>query len=234
MNTAIFSKSGGYMGVGFAIPSNLARAIADQLLASGKVSRGYIGLTVQPLTADIAETLGLNENQGVLVNQVNGNSPAERAGLKPGDVLLSLDGAPLTDGGQYRNRAALAKPGSTVAVDLIRDGRRLQVAVKVAHLDEEALQGVEAARILGVAVRGLGAEEARRLRLAKAVRVTAVERDSLAALAGIAPGTLILEVNREPVGSPGEFAAALGKANGSALLRLLENGQSRHVTLRWR
>ncbi len=234
MNTAIFSRSGGYMGVGFAIPSNLARAMAEQLVAGGKVQRGYIGLTVQSLTGDIAEALGLKDSRGVLVNQVNEGSPAERAGLRPGDVLVSLDGAPLADGGQYRNRAAQAKPGSTVGVGYIRDGRRLDVPVKVARLDEEAQQGAEAAKVLGVAVRALSPEEARRVRVDKAVLVTAAEPGSLAARAGIGPGTLILEANRKPVGNPREFAAALGESAGSALLRLVDNGNSRYVTLRWR
>jgi serine protease Do len=233
MNTAIFSRSGGYMGVGFAIPSNLARTIAEQLVSAGKVVRGYIGLTVQPLTQDIAEALGQKENRGVLVNQVNESSPAEQAGIRPGDVLVSLDGDPLPDGGQYRNRAAQAKPGSTVSLGLIRDGRRLDVPVKVVQLDEEAAQGADAAKILGMAVRGVSPEEARRLKVAKAVLVTTVESGSLAALAGIAPGTLILEANRKPVGNPREFAAALGEVGGSVLLRILEKGNSRYVTLRW-
>jgi serine protease Do len=234
MNTAIFSRSGGYMGVGFAIPSHLARTIAEQLVGAGKVLRGYIGLAVQPLTPDIAEALGQKEVRGVLVNQVNDNSPAQRAGIRPGDVLVSLDGVPLLDGGQYRIRAAQARPGSTLSVGLIREGRRLDLPVRVARLDEEALQSAEAARNVGLAVRSLTAEEARKLKLAKAVVVSAVDPGTLAARAGIQPGTLILEANRKPVASPAEFAAALGETPGSVELRLLDNGGSRQITLRWR
>lgn len=231
VNTAIFSRSGGYMGIGFAIPSNLARTIAEQILTQGRVIRGVIGLTVQPLTRDIAEALNIKDQRGVLVNEVAPGSPAERAGLRTGDVLVSFDGAPLADGGQYRNRAAMARPGSTVVLGVIREGRRLDIPVRVGQLDEAA---IEAAHALGVAVRALSAEEARRARVDKAVLVTAVERGSLAALAGIAPGSLILEVNRRPVGSPAEFAAALAAGGNSALLHLLENGRSRFITLRWR
>ena len=233
VNTAIFSRSGGYMGIGFAIPSNLARTIAEQILSQGRVIRGVIGLTVQPLTREIAEALGLRDTRGVLVNQVGAGSPAERAGLRAGDVLVSFDGTPLADGGQYRNRAAMARPGSTVVLGVIRDGRRLDIPVRVGQLDEAALEGAQTALALGVAVRALSQEEARRARVDKAVLVTAVERGSLAAMAGIAPGSLILEVNNQAVGSPAEFAAALAGAGNSASLRLQENGRSRYVTLRW-
>ncbi len=234
MNTAIFSRSGGNMGVGFAIPSNLVRAIAEQIVASGQVVRGYIGLAVQPLTGEIAEALGLRENQGVLVNQVNPASPAERAGVKAGDVLLSFDGIKLSDGNQYRNRAALARPGSGVTLGVIRNGHRQDIAVQVGRLDETAQLGAAAAQAIGLAVRALTPEEARRLRLDKAVQVTGVEARSLAALAGLRPGTLILEVNRNPVGSPAEFAAALAESAGNVQMRIAENGYSRTVTLRWR
>ena len=233
MNTAIFSKSGGYMGVGFAIPSNLVRAIAEQLVATGKVARGYIGLTVQQLTPEIAEAMGLEGQGGVLVSQVNTDSPAERAGLRMGDLITSFDGAMLMDGGHFRNRAALAPPGSTVTLGVLREGRQLQVPVRVGRLDEEATQGVELAQALGVSVRGLTREEARRLRLRQAVLVTEVQSGSLADLAGIVRGTLILEANGRPVGSPVELAAALEGARSSLVLHILEGGRSRYLSLRW-
>jgi len=236
MNTAIFSRSGGHMGVGFAIPSNLARTIAEQLLASGRVVRGYIGLTVQPLSMEIAEALQLTQTRGALVNEVQAGSPAEQAGLRAGDVLTHFDGIPLADGGQYRNRAAMAKPGSSVTLGLVRDGKPLQIAVQVRLLDEDAVQRAEAAAALGMAVRGLTPDETRRAGVAKAVVVTGVAPRSVAAQAGIRTGTLILEVNRRPVGSAEEYAAALvekGEA-GSALLRIADNGRSRQVNLRWR
>ena len=236
MNTAIFSRSGSHAGVGFAIPSNLARTIAEQLLATGGVVRGYIGLTVQPLSMEIAEALQLKDSRGALVNEVQAGSPAEAAGLRPGDVLTHFDGTPLADGGQYRNRAALAKPGSTATLGLIREGKPQQIAVQVRLLDEEALQRAEAAAALGIAVRTATPDELRRLRVAKAVVVNGVAPRSVAALAGIRSGTVIFEVNRKPVGTPDEFAAALAESaeSGAALLRLGDNGRSRQLTLRWR
>jgi serine protease Do len=234
MNTAIFSKSGGYMGVGFAIPSNLVRAIAEQLATTGQVVRGYIGLTVQPLTPDMAEVLGLPEQHGVLVSQVNPDSPAEGAGLRVGDLITSFDGVQLTDGGHFRNRAALAVPGASVTLGLVRDGRRLDVPVRVGRLNEEGLQGPQAAQALGVSVRGLSPREARRLGLSKVVVVIAVEPQSVADLAGISPGTLVLEVNGRTVGSPAEFAAALAEGRDGVALRILDGGPSRSLSLRWR
>ncbi len=234
MNTAIFSKSGGHIGVGFAIPSNLVRVIADQILASGSVVRGYIGLAVQPLDADLVQALNLESHRGVLVNQVNPDSPAERAGIQPGDVLVSFNGAPLSDGGHYRNQAALAKPGSRVTLGVLREGRSLTLSVEVGLLDELASQRAEAAQSVGLVVRALTADESRRLRNLRAVVVVSVDRGSLAAMAGMQPGTVILEANRKPVTSQAEFLAALGDSEGSVLLRLLDNGSSRFMTLRWR
>jgi serine protease Do len=234
MNTAIFSKSGGHIGVGFAIPSNLVRVIADQILASGNVVRGYIGLAVQPLDADLMQALNLDSHRGVLVNQVNPDSPAERAGIQPGDVLVSFNAAPLSDGGHYRNQAALAKPGSRVTLGVLREGRSLTLPVEVGLLNELANQRAEAAQSVGLVVRALTADESRRLRNLRAVVVVSVDRGSLAAMAGMQPGTVILEANRKPVTSQAEFLAALGDSEGSVLLRLLENGSSRFMTLRWR
>jgi serine protease Do len=182
----------------------------------------------------VAEALKLKEARGILVNQVYEGSPAQRAGIRPGDVLVSFDGMALDDGGHYRNRAALARPDSTVNLGLLREGRALELSVKVGRLDESASERAEAIQALGVSVRGLAPEESRRLRLNEAVLVTAVEPGALAARAGIVPGTLILEVNRKPVGTPTAFTAALAEAEGSVLLRVADNGRSRYVTLRWR
>lgn len=234
MNTAIFSKSGGYMGVGFAIPSNLLRVISAQILSHGGVVRGYIGLGVQALGAELVEALKLDNNRGVLVNQVNPGSPAERAGIRPGDVLVGMDGAALENGGQYRNLAALAQPDSRLVLDVIRDGQRLSLPVRVGRLDEAANARAEAVRGIGLTVRALTAAESRRLRVSQAVVVAEVEHGSLAALAGIRPGMVILEANRKPLAGPDDFAAALNEAKGNLALRLLENGVTRHITLSWK
>ncbi len=238
MNTAIFSRSGGSLGIGFAIPSNLARAIADQLMTRGRVVRGFLGVTVQALTPELAEALGVRQGQGVLVAQVAPDSPAARAGLQAGDVLRSFDGEPLTDGGHYRNRIALATPGSTVTLGVLRDGRPLTLRARVGQLDdEETLEPAGLHQAIGLAVRALTAAESERARLraGQGVLVVGVARGSVAALAGIRPGSVILEVNRQPVGNAEEFAAALARSGDArVLLRLSENGQTRSVMLSWR
>lgn len=238
MNTAIFSRSGGSLGISFAIPSNLARNIAEQLVTRGRVVRGYLGVTVQPLTPELAEAKGIRQGQGVLVTQVAPESPAARAGLLPGDVLRSFDGETLADGGHYRNRSALARPGSVVSLGILREGREMLLQATVGQITENAAnQQAVLAETIGLAVRGLSSAETERARLkpGQGVLVVAVARDSIAALAGIRPGTLILEVNRTPVGGPAAFAAALEQArDGRVLLRLSEHGQSRFIMLDWR
>ncbi|MFQ5788012.1 MAG: trypsin-like peptidase domain-containing protein, partial [Thermodesulfobacteriota bacterium] len=112
INTAIFSRSGGYMGVGFAIPIDLAREIANQLIEKGEVTRGYLGIVIQPLTADLAKSFDIENGKGILISQVSEDSPAEKAGLKQGDVIIAYRGEPVTDIGTFRNRVALTPPGS--------------------------------------------------------------------------------------------------------------------------
>ena len=137
MNTAIFSRSGGYMGVGFAIPINLAGAIANQLLERGKVTRGYLGIAIQPLTPDLVESFRMSQSQGILVAQVVDGSPAARAGLRQGDVIVSYRGEQVTDVGAFRNRVSLTPPGSRASLTVIREGRRQGLTVKIAALSED-------------------------------------------------------------------------------------------------
>ena len=136
MNTAIFSRSGGYMGIGFAIPINLVERIANQLIEKGEVVRGYLGIMIQPLTADLAKSFDLQSDKGILIAQVTKNSPADKAGLKAGDVIVSYQGRPVSDTGDFRNQVAMAQPGSSVEFDVIRDGRQRTVAVKIDKLTD--------------------------------------------------------------------------------------------------
>ena len=138
INSQIVSTTGGNIGIGFAIPSNMAKNVLDQLLTSGKVRRGHLGIAVQPVTSEIASKVGLKDARGVLVMSVAPGEPAERAGLRPGDVILELNGERVEDPNSFRNRIASTPPGSTVKLSVARDGQVRQVDVKLDELKPEA------------------------------------------------------------------------------------------------
>ena len=129
INSQILSPSGGNIGIGFAIPSNMARTVMDQLIKNGKVRRGQLGVSIQPMTPELASNLGLQEARGVVVNAVAPNSPAARAGIRPGDVIVGFNGEPVTDGNTLRNRVASSAPNTQVNVAILRDRREQQVQV---------------------------------------------------------------------------------------------------------
>lgn len=136
INTAIFSKTGGYQGIGFAIPTNMARPIMDALIKDGRVSRGWLGVTLAPLDADAAARARLGAARGVLVAQVGDDTPAARAGFTPGDVILAIDGAEVRDVGRLRNAVAIKGAGQTATFDVHRDGKVKQVKVRLGALPE--------------------------------------------------------------------------------------------------
>jgi Do/DeqQ family serine protease len=129
INSQILSPSGGNIGIGFAIPSNMARTVMDQLIKNGKVRRGQLGVSIQPMTPELASKLGLQEARGVVVNAVGSNSPAARAGIRPGDAIVGFNGDPVTDGNTLRNRVASTPPNTQVALTVLRDGREQQTQV---------------------------------------------------------------------------------------------------------
>jgi Do/DeqQ family serine protease len=129
INSQILSTSGGNIGIGFAVPSNMARNVMDQLIKNGKVRRGQLGVAIQPMTPELAQSLGISEPKGVLVADTTPNGPAARAGIKRGDVITAFDGKPVTDGNELRNRVASTPPGNQVTLTAIRDGREQQLQV---------------------------------------------------------------------------------------------------------
>ena len=239
MNTAIFSRSGGYMGIGFAIPINLAKAISDQLIEHGSVTRGYLGVVIQPLTQDLAATFGLENTKGILVSQVAENSPADKAGLKQGDVIVECAGKPVTKIGDFRNRISLKTPGSEETLTILRDGERKTVTVTIGKLSEApqaaSASGKEDAQELGFTVQTLTEQLAQQLGIQadKGVVVTQVTPGSIAARAGIEVGTVILEVNRQPVADAEEFRQAIAQTekNDRVLLLIQKDQYRRYVVL---
>jgi serine protease Do len=239
INTAIFSQSGGYMGIGFAIPINMAKSIKEQLLKSGKVTRGQLGISIQALSKELADSFNLESTKGILVADVLSDSPAEKAGLKTGDIILKLNGDEVTDIGSFRNKIAMIAPGTNVKLLIMRDGKQQEISVEIGELSEIRAQ-IGASDIsgkLGLQVQDLTEETAKLYGVAmgKGIIVTGVAAYSPAAMKGIKPGAVILSVNRKPIGSVLEFNKALKEAGQAkkVLLLLKEDKYTRFVVLSW-
>jgi serine protease Do len=238
INTAIFSRSGGYMGIGFAIPVNMARQIRDQLIERGEVTRGRLGVYIQDLTKELARSFGLEDEQGILVSQVIEGSPAEKAGLERGDIIQRLDGNKVDKGAEVRNRIALTAPGSKIKLDIVRDGKPMQITATIGKLESDgggpAADTGEMPR-LGLKLRALTPELAERLgyREEQGVLVDAVDPESPAGYAGIERGDLIQEIDRLPVADPDEAHRILAAGGGKIHLLLIRHGEAtRYLTLK--
>lgn len=242
INTAIFSRSGGYMGIGFAIPISMAEAIKEQLVTKGKVVRGYLGVRIQELTKELAQSFGLETTQGVLVAEVSQESPAAEAGLQSGDIIVSVNGESMSDVGQLRNTVAMMTPGTEVPVAIVREGKRQELTVELGELPlERTAQAMERQEEeepvskLGLGVQNLTPELAEQLGYEnpEGVVVTRVEPNSAAYQAGIRRGMLIRQINRQDVDNMQEFQAALQKSsNANQVLLLVQDQQaSRYVVL---
>ncbi len=234
INTAIASRSGGYQGIGFAIPVNLARKIMGQLVEHGQVRRGMLGIYMDEIDSDMSATLDLDAPKGVLVAEVMEDTPAEEAGLKTYDVILAVDDTRTDGPAALRNYIAHQPPGTEVELTVLRDGRERKVTAELAPLDEELLAAApeppEEGK-LGMAVKDLTPEFAARLGLEEeeesGVLISEVQRGSPAARAGLRPGDLIIEIDREPVDGVREYQEAIAKADGRALLLIRRNIRGR-------
>jgi len=244
INTAIFSRSGGSMGIGFAIPINMAKSIEEQLRSHGKVVRGWLGLIIQDMDEGLAQSFGLNKSEGVLVSEVTPGSPAEKAGLRQGDVVLTLNGSTLADVSDLRNRVAMIAPGTSVTLDIIRDSARQQTVVLVAEqpsdFSESAkakikLHSGSALDKLGLTLQELTPDVAEQFGYSKGqgVIVAEVEAGSPADNVGIEPGQLIEEVNQMRVRNLAELKEALKKGGSHVLLRVRAGEFSRYVALKY-
>jgi serine protease Do len=242
INTAILSRSGGNQGIGFAIPTDLARDVMESLVKDGKVTRGYLGVMIQDVTPALAKEFNLKEQKGALVGDVVPKSPAEKAGLKSGDVVLEFNGKPVRDSRQLKLQVARIKPGDEVPVKVLRNGSSKTIEVTVDELpgteklakadtkneaDNEALKGV--------AVGDLDAQVRREFSIPSNVQgaiVTDVEESSVAREAGLKPGDVIVEINRQPV-KTAEDAVRLTEnpKDKTTLLRVWSKGGSRYVVV---
>jgi serine protease Do len=243
INSQIMSSTGENIGIGFAIPTNMARHVTDQLRKDGKVHRAQLGVTIQPVTSDMAASLGLKDVGGVIISSVTPGSAADRAGLKQGDVIQSFNGESVKDLNSLRNRVADSAPGSSATVAIVRDGSKRDVTVKLdeASVGQSARRGEsdstpEDKSALGVSVAPLTPELTNRFNLprnAKGVLVQDVNPDGRAADAGIQAGDLIEQVNREPVSSVEELRSAVRRTSGKPVLLLVNReGRNLFVTVR--
>ncbi len=242
INTAI-AGPGGNIGIGFAIPSNMAKKISDQLIEDGEVVRGYLGVLPQDMTAQMAQALDLEGTKGVLIPQVTEGSAADKAGIEQGDVIVEVEGKPIESASGLRNRIAEFKPGTRVDITILRDGSRKALTVKLekrpspeelAGRQQRQPQQDDTVTIVGFSVRNLTDRLAQRFGFEgeSGVIVDRVASGSMAARKGIAPGMLIKKVNQEKVENVRQFKSAMNEAaeKGQALL-LVDSGQASQYVL---
>lgn len=234
INTAIFSQSGGYMGIGFAIPINMVSAIEEQLKTQGKVIRGYLGILGQDITEDMVGLLGLKNSQGAIIASVEKDSPAEKAGLKSHDILLEMNGKKIESYDSFRNDIAILSPGSRVKFTVMRDGKTIDITVTLAERITEMAQSKQpdmqqqSQETLGIEVQNLTRDIAQQFgySLGEGVIVSRVAPGGAVAQAGIQPGDLIQSVNQQLVKTVEEFDKAVQKSiPNKKVLFLIKRGQ---------
>ena len=238
VNTAIFSRTGGNMGIGFSIPINMARQIMNELIDSGHVVRGFLGVEIQEIGPELAQALGVNKKEGVLISRVGPNSPAAHSGIQRGDVVLSFNDKPMSTPNELRNVVASVKPGSKVPAIVLRDGKKVTLRVEVGEQPTDmrtAIRGGEQGgsttpgkpendeALLGMQLETLTAERGSRLGYSgmQGVLVTDVSEEGPAADAGLRQGMLIVEANRTPVRNVKEFRKVVSNTKGGQHLLLL-------------
>jgi len=246
INTAIFSQSGGNMGIGFAVPSNLARSVVDQLVRHGKVERGWLGVSIQDLSAELAPQFGLTEPKGALINEVLNDSPAKKAGLERGDVIVEYDGKAVENPTQLRNHVAQTVVGKRVTIKFIRDKKPRTSEVAIVEQprnltqgggDEEGEAGTATGVLSDLEVRALTAELAERFGISlkeRGVVIVKVRPGGLAERAGLKDGDVIVEVNRQPTATLKAYERVATKLGKGQMVLLLIKRQERpfFVTLR--
>lgn len=237
INTAIINFA---QGIGFAIPSSMAKQVMQQLLTKGKVVRGWLGVGIQPVTSELAAKFGVNENEGVLVNEVFENDPAARAGIKPGDIITKVDGKPVDTPNMLSRLIAALEPGMATNIEVIRDGKRHVLSVSLTERrDNAVVASIPPSRSdlkLGIDVQDLTPELAEKFKLkdTKGVLISKVDQGSIAHAEGLREGDLIKEVNRSEVNSVNEFATAVSrtKHGDTILLRVLRENRAFYVVLK--
>ncbi|MGL4406665.1 MAG: PDZ domain-containing protein, partial [Notoacmeibacter sp.] len=238
VNTAIFSPSGGNVGIAFAIPASTAKEVVADLRSNGNVTRGYLGVRIQPLSKELAETLGLESQDGALVANVLQDGPAGKAGIEAGDVIVSVNGQKVDGPRQLTRRIGAISPGETAGIEVIRDGKPLKLSLVLAKLEAEvaakAAPTEEPKEVKPASVEGLGFEVLPNDK-GEGLVIVSVDPESAAAGQGLRDGDIILEMNGTPVKSISEVEDALASAksanNANVLVRVTRENNARFIAL---
>jgi serine protease Do/serine protease DegQ len=234
INTAIFSQSGGNIGIGFAIPINLALQIMEQLVESGEVRRGQIGITVQDLSPELAEAFGIPRQTGAVINNVFEGSPADKADLQPGDIVVAINGKPVKRAGDVRNHIGLVPLGEKVTFDLLRNGKPIKRTATVTDGAEWGGAGQAAARnprLEGATIGNIGEDSPYYGRL-EGVVVAELERGSRSWQSGLREGDIITSVNHQQVSNLSEFLQAVDRVDGALLLRIIRGNTAAFIVIK--
>lgn len=239
INTAIVSKSGGYMGIGFAIPINMAKSVMKSLISKGKVTRGWLGVGIQNLSEDLAQSFNYSSTEGALVGHVDPKGPAKKAGLKQGDIIVQIGDQKVKNVNQLRNYVAGLTPGQSADVTVIREGKKVTVPTAIGELPsqvDEQPAAPQQADDIGISVDDLTPALSRRLKTTRRAGVVVTETDpqGLAAKNDIQPGDIIISINGNDVTDTNQFNDELKKANVSKGIRLVieSQGMERFVFLK--
>ena len=232
INTAIFSQSGASHGIGFAIPINLALRIAEQILETGEVKRGFLGGSIQDISPSLAEAFGLDKKNGALINKVLKDSPADKAGLQPGDVVISIDGKKVRNANDVRNRIGLLPVGEKIQFKLLRDGKEFELVVLVEESTEENNKTAITNQLLqGVTVGDIGKGNPYFGKV-EGVMILQITRNSKAWKSGLRAKDVITSVNKEPIKNLDEFLSAVDKKEKALLFRVIRGNAASFIVVK--
>jgi len=234
INTAIFSQGGGNIGIGFAIPINLAMQIMEQLLESGQVQRGFLGISTQDLTPALVEAFGLKHNKGAVITSVDEDSPAGKAGLQPGDILIKINDRDVKNASDVRNRFGLLPVGDQVVFDILRGGKSKKITTTVTAAKEDSRSSSSVtvnARLQGVTINEIGSDHQYHGQI-EGVLVTGVQRGGPAWRSGLRQGDVITSVNRQLVKDVPTFLKLVNGKDASLLLRILRGNTAAFIVIK--
>ncbi|HET6516393.1 MAG TPA: DegQ family serine endoprotease [Thermodesulfovibrionales bacterium] len=242
INTAIFSRTGGYQGIGFAVPSNMTKLVMEQLMKQGKIVRGWLGVSIQEITPELSQKFGIQDSKGALVSDVTKGSPAEKAGIMRGDIILEFNGKEVTSVGALRNSVAQSKTGSEVTLKVLRTGKTYTLKTIIAELPKEMAgtqqeispEDMQKNAFSGITVKDLTKEIAKQLGLGfeeKGVVVVRVEQGSAADDAGLKKGDVIQEIDRKRVSNVEEFKKVTSSIQSGDTALLFVNRSGRRFYL---